>query len=120
MNSLTLTYDTEEFCALKTNTIPNKKVEILRRFLLYFSVIKDCDYILHVASPWPVVADKSTVDTAVNGTMNVLRAAADEPRIRKIVMTSSCAAINGRILRRTMFMELSPAKSNVLGMRKLY
>ncbi|KAH7730561.1 oxidoreductase [Aphelenchoides avenae] len=58
------------------------------------SVIEGCTYILHVASPWPIVADESTIQTAVTGTMNVLRAATECPSVRKIVLTSSCAAIN--------------------------
>lgn len=59
-------------------------------------VIRGCTSILHVASPWPIVADASTIRTAVDGTMNVLRAAAEcGGSVRKVVMTSSCAAING-------------------------
>ncbi|WKY16150.1 hypothetical protein Q1695_001104 [Nippostrongylus brasiliensis] len=56
--------------------------------------IEGCTYILHVASPWPIVADASTIRTAVDGTMNVLTAAARIPSVRKIVLTSSCSAIN--------------------------
>lgn len=57
-------------------------------------VISGCDYILHVASPWPIVADASTVKTAIEGTLNVLRAAAKCPEVKKVVLTSSCAAVN--------------------------
>ncbi|KAI6215653.1 NAD dependent epimerase/dehydratase family protein [Aphelenchoides besseyi] len=57
-------------------------------------VIDGCTFILHVASPWPIVADESTVTTAITGTMNVLKTAANCQSVRKIVLTSSCAAIN--------------------------
>lgn len=50
---------------------------------------------LHVASPFPIVADESIVQIAVNGTLNVLKACAKSPTVRKVVLTSSCAAING-------------------------
>uniref|UniRef100_A0A158R515 3Beta_HSD domain-containing protein n=1 Tax=Syphacia muris TaxID=451379 RepID=A0A158R515_9BILA len=56
--------------------------------------LRDCDYVLHVASPWPIVADERTITVAVNGTMNVVRAVAKCGTVRKVVVTSSCAAIN--------------------------
>ncbi|VDD88733.1 unnamed protein product [Enterobius vermicularis] len=58
------------------------------------SVCDGCDYILHVASPWPIVADEKVIGVAVNGTINVLKAAATYRRIKKIVLTSSCSAVN--------------------------
>ncbi|KAI6190452.1 NAD dependent epimerase/dehydratase family protein [Aphelenchoides bicaudatus] len=57
-------------------------------------IITGCTYILHVASPWPIVADESTIEIAVTGTMNVLKAAVQFPEVKKIVLTSSCAAVN--------------------------
>ncbi|KAK0404672.1 hypothetical protein QR680_017564 [Steinernema hermaphroditum] len=56
--------------------------------------LRGCDYVLHVASPFPIVADESVIQTAVNGTLNVLRAAAEKPSVKKVVLTSSCAAVN--------------------------
>uniref|UniRef100_A0A914ZPE2 NAD-dependent epimerase/dehydratase domain-containing protein n=1 Tax=Parascaris univalens TaxID=6257 RepID=A0A914ZPE2_PARUN len=58
------------------------------------SAIEGCDYILHVASPWPIVADENTITVAVEGTENVLKVAATVPTVKKVVLTSSCAAIN--------------------------
>jgi len=67
---------------------------------------------LHVASPFPIVAskfvpsnytfnvptffvDESIVQIAVNGTLNVLSACASvNSTVRKVVLTSSCAAVN--------------------------
>ncbi|KAL3107837.1 hypothetical protein niasHT_017069 [Heterodera trifolii] len=53
-----------------------------------------CHFVLHVASPFPIVADDSVVQIAVDGTLNVLKACAKSETVRKVVLTSSCAAIN--------------------------
>jgi len=58
------------------------------------SAVKDCDYVLHTASPFPIIADESIVKTAVDGTLAVLRACAKEKSVKKVVLTSSCAAVN--------------------------
>lgn len=64
--------------------------------LLILSAVKDCKYLLHVASPFPIQANESTVETAVKGTLNVLKACAlKSSQIKKVVITSSCCAING-------------------------
>jgi nucleoside-diphosphate-sugar epimerase len=60
----------------------------------WFSAVKDCDYVLHTASPFPIVADEKCIETAVNGTLRVLKACAKEFSVKKVVLTSSCAAIN--------------------------
>lgn len=52
---------------------------------------------MHIASPWPIVADETIIQIAKNGTLNVLKAAAECRTIQKIVLTSSTAAINGNI-----------------------
>ncbi|VDO20638.1 unnamed protein product [Heligmosomoides polygyrus] len=69
---------------------------IIRALILSraFSVISGCDYVLHIASPFPIAASASCVDVAVTGTLNVLRAASTEPSVKKVVLTSSCAAVN--------------------------
>jgi dihydroflavonol-4-reductase len=67
--------------------------------------VQDCDYVLHTASPCIVnVKDpqRKLVDPAVNGTRFVLDSCKKVPRIKKVVVTSSCAAvtdepINGHI-----------------------
>ncbi|CAJ0595874.1 unnamed protein product [Cylicocyclus nassatus] len=58
------------------------------------AAVRDCTFILHVASPWPIVADEHTIKTAIDGTLFVLRAASMEPSVKKVVLTSSCAAVN--------------------------
>ncbi len=59
---------------------------------------ESCDYVLHTASPFKIqVKDpkKDLLDPAVQGTKNVMRAALKSPRVRRIVLTSSVAAIHG-------------------------
>ena len=61
----------------------------------WMPAIAGCAHVLHVASPWPIVADESTVEVAVSGTLNVLRAVAADGNVERCILTSSCAAING-------------------------
>jgi dihydroflavonol-4-reductase len=70
-----------------------------------FSAHMDVDAVLHMASPYVLnVRDpqRDLVDPAVNGTLAMLRAAAASPRVQRVVMTSSMAAItdepDGRVL----------------------
>ena len=55
-----------------------------------------CEAVLHTASPY-IIATKhpqaDLVDPAVNGTLNVLRACAQAPSVRRVVLTSSFAAV---------------------------
>ena len=53
-----------------------------------------CDYVLHVASPLggrSPIDPEALVTTARDGTLRVMRAAADA-RVKRVVVTSSCAA----------------------------
>jgi dihydroflavonol-4-reductase len=57
--------------------------------------VEGCDYVMHVASPFPIEAPKSEdelVRPAVDGTLRVLRAAADAG-VKRVVLTSSVAAV---------------------------
>jgi len=54
------------------------------------------DYVLHCASPVLLQSDdpqRQLVDPAVNGTLNVLRAALKSKTVKRVVVTSSMAAI---------------------------
>jgi len=56
-----------------------------------------CTFVLHVASPFPLVPPKDKeelIRPAVDGTMRVLRAAAAEAGVRRVVLTSSVASIS--------------------------
>ncbi|TLG09816.1 aldehyde reductase [Nocardia cyriacigeorgica] len=60
------------------------------------AAVSGCDYVLHVASPFPSAPpddEQEMIDTAVNGTVRVLRAAAATGTVRRVVLTSSVAAI---------------------------
>lgn len=70
-----------------------------------FSAHADVDAILHLASPYVInVKDpqRDLVDPAVQGTLSMLRAAAANPRVKRVVLTSSMAAVtdspDGRVL----------------------
>ncbi|KAI6243823.1 Epimerase domain-containing protein [Aphelenchoides fujianensis] len=45
----------------------------------WLPVVAGCDYVLHVASPFPLQDDESIIQIAVDGTLNVLRACAKTP-----------------------------------------
>ena len=70
-----------------------------------FAAHVDVDCILHMASPYVMNvkdAARDLVRPAVDGTLAMLKAAAANPRVRRIVLTSSMAAItdepDGRVL----------------------
>jgi nucleoside-diphosphate-sugar epimerase len=58
--------------------------------------VAGCTYVEHVASPFPAAAPKDEnelVRPAVEGTLRVLRAAAESGTVRRVVITSSVAAV---------------------------
>lgn len=62
----------------------------------YFEAMQDCELVIHTASPFTTTVkdpQKELVDPAVRGTENVLLSANKTPSVRRIVLTSSCAAI---------------------------
>ncbi|MFM2422259.1 MAG: hypothetical protein RL291_789 [Pseudomonadota bacterium] len=70
-----------------------------------FSAHADVDAILHMASPYVLTvkdAQRDLVDPAVKGTVSMLEAAAKNPRVKRVVLTSSMAAVtdepDGRVL----------------------
>ncbi len=78
----------------------NSNLELVSANLLapegFKSAIEGCEYVIHTASPYALnVKDpqKDLVDPAVNGTRNVLEAAINCQTIKRIVLTSSVAAI---------------------------
>ena len=58
--------------------------------------VNRCKYVLHVASPFIVnVTDEAAIiRTAVEGTVNVLQASADAGTVKRVVVTSSVAAVS--------------------------
>jgi len=58
--------------------------------------VAGCTYVQHVASPFPAEVPKHEDDLirpAVDGALRLLRAAADTPSVKRVVMTSSVAAV---------------------------
>lgn len=56
----------------------------------------DCEYVLHVASPYVLEVEdpqRDLVDPAVSGTLSVLKSANVTPTVKRVVLTSSFAAI---------------------------
>lgn len=90
----------------------NDRLEFIQEDLLKDSgwdeAMKSCDYILHVASPFPLNQPKDENDLirpAKEGTLRVLRAAATNG-VKRVVLTSSNAAVSaGHPLSKTKFDE---------------
>jgi dihydroflavonol-4-reductase len=80
--------------------------------------VKDCDYVLHVASPLPPGSPKDENELIVparDGTLRVLRGARDAG-VKRVVQTSSFAAIGyGHAGRRTPFDETIWTNLDALG-----
>jgi len=58
--------------------------------------LKGCDYVLHTASPFQFTVEnpqRDLVDPALKGTLNVLRSVAKAGTVKRVVLTSSVAAI---------------------------
>jgi dihydroflavonol-4-reductase len=62
----------------------------------YDTVVQDAHVVMHTASPYVLDAkdpQKDLVDPAVNGTTSVLESCAKAPSVRRVIVTSSMAAI---------------------------
>ena len=58
--------------------------------------VKDCEYVIHVASPFPYTEPANpsdVIEPAKEGTLSVLRACAEAGTVKRVVVTSSTAAI---------------------------
>jgi nucleoside-diphosphate-sugar epimerase len=64
----------------------------------YDEAAKGCELIFHTASPFTLTIkdpQKDLVDPALKGTRNVLNAATKSGSVKRVIVTSSCAAIIG-------------------------
>ncbi len=78
----------------------DERLELVRAQLLdegvFDEVVARCDYVLHTASPYVLDVEdpqKDLVEPAVNGTTNVLAACKKAGGVKRVVLTSSIAAI---------------------------
>ena len=65
---------------------------------LWLPAIQGCTYVIHTASPFPPKDPKNEdeiIKPAVDGTLNVLQACRDSKSVKRVVLTSSIAAISG-------------------------
>lgn len=88
--------------------LPNKNDSEKRFSLITADLLSDtkwkeavagCQYVIHVASPYPLKAPKNRlalVPVAKGGTLHVLNASIREPTVQKIVMVSSLVAVAGK------------------------
>ena len=61
------------------------------------AAVQGCTYVLHIASPFPAAVPKNpdeVIRPAVDGTLNVLEACSQSGSVKKVVLTSSIAAIS--------------------------
>ena len=71
-------------------------VQLLLYAMPCMHITKGCTYVLHVASPFPASAPKNVDDLVVparEGTLRALRAAKEAGSVKRVVITSSLAAI---------------------------
>lgn len=64
----------------------------------YKEAMKECELVYHTASPFTTAVNdpqRELVDPAKLGTRNVLESANQTPTVKRVVVTSSCAAIYG-------------------------
>ena len=103
----------EKKCAPLRKLVENPKypIELVEADLLnensWLNAVKDCTFVLHTASPFPLEDPKDEnelIIPALDGTLFVLRACAQEgSQVKRVVLTSSVAAIlsedyeNGRV-----------------------
>ncbi|KAG9511362.1 putative oxidoreductase [Fragariocoptes setiger] len=86
---------------LLTKGQSNTSIEFVEADLLnktcWSAAVAGCDYICHVASPFPLEVPSHAdelIAPAVDGTLAVLKAAADSGTAKRVVLTSSLAAVH--------------------------
>jgi nucleoside-diphosphate-sugar epimerase len=96
-----LARESELRAAIASEVDPGDRLTVLQADLLadegWAAATEGCDYVLHVASPFPPTQPKDPDELIVparDGTLRVLRASLDAG-VERIVVTSSVAAISG-------------------------
>ena len=87
----------DEIAAKSSGTIRYFKSDLLKDGS-YAEAMEGCELVFHTASPFTTNvknAQKELIDPALNGTRNVLKQANKIESVKRVVVTSSCAAIYG-------------------------
>ena len=85
----------DKIAAENNATIKYFKSDLLKEGS-YAKAMNGCELVFHTASPFITNvkdAQKELIEPAVNGTANVLNTANATPSVKRVVVTSSCAAI---------------------------
>ncbi|MCB0754186.1 MAG: NAD-dependent epimerase/dehydratase family protein [Flavobacteriales bacterium] len=85
----------DELAAKSSGSIKYYKADLLQPGS-YAEAMEGCELVYHTASPYTLnVKDpqKELIDPALKGTQNVLAQASKTPSVKRVVLTSSCAAI---------------------------
>lgn len=85
----------DELAAASSAEIKYFKADLLDEGA-YAEAMQGCEVVFHTASPFTSNfkdAQKDLVDPAVKGTANVLNSAKATPSVKRVIVTSSCAAI---------------------------
>lgn len=85
----------EEIAAKTSGSIKFFKTDLLKPGS-YTEAMKGCELVYHTASPFVIDVNdpqKDLIDPAVKGTENVLETANQTSSVKRVVVTSSCAAI---------------------------
>lgn len=99
----------ESVAHLKAFPGADKNLKLFKADLLtpgaFDESIQGCDYVLHTASPYtlnvkPAEVQAKLLDPAIQGTENVLGSVNRSPSVRRVVLTSSVAAIYGNPMER--------------------
>lgn len=113
-----------QYAYLTSLTDADRRLELVEADLMregsYDQAISGCEYVIHTASPYVLdVKNPQTelVGPAVEGTLNVLRACQRAGTVRRVVMTSSTAAITdspepGKVYTEEDWNETSSLKRN--------
>lgn len=85
----------DDIAAKSSGTITYFKSDLLEEGS-YEEAIKGCEVVFHTASPFSINVEdpqRDLVDPALNGTRNVLNSVNKVDTVKRVVLTSSCAAI---------------------------
>ncbi|MGB0839564.1 MAG: NAD-dependent epimerase/dehydratase family protein [Chitinophagales bacterium] len=85
----------DKIAAESQGTIKYFKADLLQEGS-YAKAMQGCELVFHTASPFITNvknAQKELIEPAENGTANVLNSASKTPSVKRVVVTSSCAAI---------------------------